>query len=163
MELIQDKAKLTAFITAIGKASIKLDEQIHQALASLLVHIRDHGDTTLLTRLFSVLPKGSRLKSYFDWSETFGPLKVDRSKANFGQVKIKKGWKPEDFNILEAMAIAPWDLVSHNREAKALEFDALVKLVTRQARKSIDAGKFTIEQVRGLSDRVAADLVTIQA
>lgn len=163
MNIIQDKAKLTALVASIGKASVKLDETIHVALVSLLVHIRDHGDTTLLTRLFAALPRGSRLQSYFLWCEMFAPVKVNRKKDQFGQASVKKGHTPDQFNILEAMAIAPWDLVSHNKEAKALEFDALIKLVTRHARKSIDAGKLTIEQVRGLSDRVAADLVTIQA
>lgn len=159
MEIIQGSSKLSALINSIAKSSAKLDATIHQALVSLLVHIRDHGDTTLLTRLFASVPKGSRLKSYFDWCEQFAPLKVKRDKENFGQVTVKKGRSPEDFNILEAMAIAPWDLASHNREAKALEFDAIVRWVTTQAKRSIEAGKLNIDQVRAISDRVAADLV----
>lgn len=163
MDIIQDTAKLTALVTKIARASTALDATIHQALVSLLVHIRDHGDTTLMTRLFAALPKGSRLKSYFDWCEKFAPVKVDRSKDGFGQLSLKKGRTPEQFDILEAMARAPWDLVSHNREAKALEFDAIVKWVTAQAKKSLAEGKLTIDQVRGLSDRVTADLVSIEA
>lgn len=163
MELIQGKAKLAALVTSIGKASSKLDATIHVALVSLLAHIRDHGDTTLMTRLFSLLPKGSRVKSYFDWCQKFGPLTVYRDRDRFGQVKVNKGWKPEQFDIVSAMAIAPWDLVSHNKEAKALEFSAIVRWVSREAKKSITAGKFTIDQVKTLPDRVAADLVSIKA
>lgn len=159
MEIIQGSSKLSALVNVIAKSSAKLDATIHQALVSILVHIRDHGDTTLLTKLFSVLPKGSRLKSYFDWCERFAPLKVKRDKESFGQVTIKKGRSPEDFDILAAMAIAPWQLPEHNREAKAMEFDAIVKWVSRQAKKSIEAGKFSVDQVRALSDRVAADLI----
>ena len=40
----------------------------------------------------------------------------------------------------------------------ALEFDAIVKWLSREARKSIAAGKLTIDQVRGLSDLLAANL-----
>lgn len=159
MEIIQDSGKLSALVNSIAKSSTKLDATIHQALVSLLVHIRDHGDTTLLTRLFASVPKGSRLASYFAWCEKFAPVKVNRTKDAFGQVKVKKDRDPEEFNILEAMAIAPWDLPEHNREAKALEFDAIVRWVSRQARKSIEAGKMNIDQVQALSDRVAADLV----
>lgn len=159
MEIIQDSSKLSALVNSIAKSSAKLDAHIHQALVSLLAHIREHGDTTLLTKLFASVPKGSRLASYFAWCEKYAPLKVNRTKDAFGQVKVKKGRDPEDFNILEAMAVAPWNLPEHNREAKALEFDAIVKWVTNQTRKSIDAGKFSIDQVRALSDRVAADLI----
>lgn len=159
MEIIQGSTKLNNLITAISKSSSKLDSVIHQALVSLLVHVRDHGDTTLLERLFTAVPKGSRIASYFAWCEKYAPLKVKRTKEEFGQVTVKKGRSPEDFNILEAMAVAPWNLPEHNREAKALEFDAIVKWVTNQARKSIEAGKFNIDQVRALSDRVAADLI----
>lgn len=81
--------------------------KIHQALVANLVHIRDHGDTTLLAELFSVIPKGSRLKSYFAWCSKFT---VSTSKDSFGTVKIRKGRMPEQFDILGAMAIAPWDL-----------------------------------------------------
>ena len=159
MEIIQDSGKLSALVNSIAKSSRKLDAVIHQVLVSLLVHIRDHGDTTLLTKLFASLPKGSRLASFFAWCEKFAPVKVNRTKDSFGQVRVKKDRDDEDFNILEAMAVAPWDLPQHNREAKALEFDAIVKWVTNQARKSIEAGKLSIDQVRALSDRVAADLV----
>lgn len=159
MEIITCTIKLNALVTSIAKSSAKLDAAIHQALVSLLVHIRDHGDTTLLTRLFASIPKGSRIASYFAWCEKFAPVKVNRTKDAFGQVKVKKARSAEDFNILEAMAVAPWNLPEHNREAKALEFDAIVKWVTNQARKSIEAGKLNIDQVRALSDRVAADLV----
>lgn len=159
MEIIQDSSKLSALVNSIAKSSAKLDATIHQALVSLLVHIRDHGDTTLMTRLFSALPKGSRLKSYFDWCEKFAPVKVKRSKDEFGQVAVKKDRSPEDFDILTAMAIAPWELPGHNKEAKALEFDAIVRWVTTQAKRSIEAGKLNIDQVRALSDRVAADLI----
>ncbi len=159
MEIIKDVNQLSALVNRIASVSNKLDARIHQALVSLLVHIREHGDTTMLTKLFASLPKGSRLASYFTWCETFAPLKVNRTKDAFGQVKVKKDRDPEEFNILEAMAMAPWNLPEHNREAKALEFDAIVKWVTNQARKSIEAGKLNIDQVRALSDRVAADLI----
>lgn len=159
MEIIQDTSKLHALVTAIAKSSAKLDAVIHQALVSLLVHIRDHGDTTLLERLFSSVPKGSRIASYFAWCEKFAPVKVKRTKDEFGQVTVKKGRNPEDFNILEAMAIAPWDLPGHNREAHAYDFEGLIRHVAKEARKSIERGLFTADHVKALSDRVAADLV----
>lgn len=167
MDLITFENAQTAYTTLadrvaqIGKSSRKLDALIHETLVMLLVHIRDHGDTTLLTRLFASLPNGSRLKTYFVWCEKFAPLKVSKAKDTRGQVTVAKGRTTDDFLILEAMAIAPWDLAEHKNptELKVLTFEAIVKWVSKQAKKSISAGKFNIDQVRALSDRVAADLI----
>lgn len=159
MDIIQDSSKLAGLVDSIAKSSKELDAVIHQALVSLLVHIRDHGDTTLLTKLFTAVPKGSRLASYFAWCEKYAPLKVSRKKDAFGQVTVRKGRKPEQFNILEAMAFAPWNLPQHNREAHAYDFEGLIRHVAKEAKKSIERGLFTVDHVRALSDRVASDLI----
>jgi hypothetical protein len=163
MELITDKAKLVKLIAGIAGTSKKLDTTIHVCLISLLKHAHDHGDVTLVNRLFDALPKGSRLKVYFTWVEQFSPIKVSRIKATYGHCKVPKGWTADQFDILGAMAITPWDLADPNKgDAAAWDFETLVGFVAKKAAKSLAAGKLTIEQVRGLSDRVAADLVTVQ-
>lgn len=50
---------------------------------------------------------------------------------------------------VDASPLASW--------ADALEFDAILKWLSRELKKSIAAGKLTIDQVRGLSDLVAAN------
>lgn len=160
MDLILDSTKLNAAITLIARASSKLDTQIHVVAVSCLAHIRDHGNTTPLTSLFAALPKGTRLKSVFVWCEKFAPISVSMKKETYGQVKLHKDRTPEQFDVLNAMAFAPWDLAGHKEEAPALDFVGLLKLVTRHAKKSLASGRITIQEVKALSDRVSAELVT---
>lgn len=160
MDIIVEPTKLAAAITLIAKSSLKLDAKIHTVAVSCLVHIRDHGNTTPLTSLFAALPKGTRLKSIFVWCERFAPLLVSMKKETYGQVKLNANRTPEQYDILNAMAYAPWDLAGHKEEAPALDFVAILKLVTRHVKKSLAKGRITIEEVKALSDRVSAELTS---
>lgn len=153
--------ELSKRVTQIGTKSESLDTLIHETLCLLLVHIRDHGDTTLLTRLLKSLPKGSRLKSFFAWCEKFAPLKVSKAKDTRCNIVLNKVRDANDYQIKEASETSPWSLDEHKNpsELRVLEFEAIFNWVVKQAKKTYAAKKCSIDQVRALSDRVAAELV----
>lgn len=75
--------KLHTSIEAINKAisSIelrgkRLDADIHVAGVSVLAHIAQHSDTTVLDRLVLALPQGARKHAFMEWALAYGNVRL---------------------------------------------------------------------------------------
>lgn len=65
---ILNKDATLKIIASIGKRSLKLQADIHQAALSAIVHHEEHGDTTLINRLLVALPKSQRRHAVAAWA-----------------------------------------------------------------------------------------------
>lgn len=80
MKLLTTTVEINKAIESIAKRGQKLDADIHVAGVSVLKHVAEHGDTTLLDKLVLAMPKGSRKSAFCEWALAFGNVRMlDRS------------------------------------------------------------------------------------
>lgn len=131
MQLITNVGQLTAEIRTMARTARELDSQLHVLGCSALNHAatKGAGDASLLTMWFQGLPKASRAKGAAVWLEGMGPLTVDRKT---GVVRVKRGWKPEDFRIAAAIATPFWGHTSE-REPGEMDLESFKRFIHRVA------------------------------
>lgn len=71
VKLIVGKVNIEKEIGLIKIAASKMDHRIHVCALSCIQHIKDHGDNTLLYKLYQALPNSLRRNSFLAWCETF--------------------------------------------------------------------------------------------
>lgn len=130
--IITDSAVLAKNIAAIGRAGTKLDAAIHAAALSCLWHIREHGDSTLYTRLTLAMPKGSRVKALHVWAEAHAPMKVTTDKSGKVVVKLAKERTPEQF-ALEAAEATPFWAYTIEKTPGPMTVEKIVAWLRKQA------------------------------
>lgn len=74
MKLIEDAGKIAVAIVGIGKAGLKLDNEIQLVGLSVLNHAEKHGDVTLINKLYLALPRGARKAAMTQWLVAFGKV-----------------------------------------------------------------------------------------
>jgi len=127
----------------IRKAGKKMDELIHQTGVSVIAHAEKHGDTTLIDRLFSVMPKSSRAKALKTWIEDFGPVSWDEDLDRFKLDKEKKA------RVNEAAKIPFWEYTQESKPLSPLDLEKRLKLLFKQANKVVNQGS---EEVKSKSN-----------
>lgn len=135
--LIVGTAALSKAVASIATRGKKLDSDIQVAGVSILAHINEHGNVTLLNDLALALPKGSRLNALKEWACKFGKVKLnegaDRKTVPFLYHK-------EGVTDIDGAWDAPWYDFAPEKELLAL-FDVnaeLAKLVKRAAKAQKD-------------------------
>lgn len=78
--LIVGSDDLKKAIDSIINRGKKLDDAIQLTGLSLLNHIEDHGDVTLLNRLIIQFPKGSRRNAFAEWALAHGKVELNTGK-----------------------------------------------------------------------------------
>lgn len=74
MKLITDRKALETAIESIANRGKKLDADIQLAGLSCLNHLEQHGDITMVNRLYLALPQGARKAAMSAWLLNFGKL-----------------------------------------------------------------------------------------
>lgn len=80
IKLIENKQELDKAITAWGKAGQKWAQQGHVLAMSALAHHAKHGDITLVNRVYTAMPKGTKSSAMAEWILAFGALKPNEDK-----------------------------------------------------------------------------------
>lgn len=75
--LIVGTANLSKAVASILNRGKKLDADIQLAGVSILAHIAEHGNVTLMNDLVAALPKGSRKNALLEWACKFGKLRLN--------------------------------------------------------------------------------------
>ena len=83
MKLFTSKKDIVAAIEDIRATGKKLDQMIQVAACSVLSHLDQHGDISLVNSLIDAMPKGSRVNALRDFIGTFGKLKYSDAKKAF--------------------------------------------------------------------------------
>lgn len=97
MKLIVGTAEINKAIASIALRGKKLDADIQHAGLSIIAHIEEHKDTTLLDKLIDAMPKGSRKLALTEWA------------LAFGKVRLLDAKNPEDAARIAAKAYFQYD------------------------------------------------------
>lgn len=90
MKLFTTKATIVTAIESIRTKGAALDQMIQVAACSVINHIEEHGDITLLNTLIEAMPKGSRVNALRDFLNTFGKVSYDEATKAFAYDKKAK-------------------------------------------------------------------------
>lgn len=96
MKTIKGAANIDKAIKSIATRGAKFESDIHVAAVSCLEHFKEHGDITLLTKLYKALPKGVKASRFIDWANAFGGCTWDATaedKGNGGKGVFTKDTK----------------------------------------------------------------------
>jgi hypothetical protein len=137
-EYVMDKKQIIAKIAGIKKAGKALQANIVAVEIAAMVHAKQHGDSTLLTRLVQALPQGVRVKALVKHIVDHTPLKYDDKLNMF--VKPKKTNKT--FLIDEAEAVPFYEYTKET--VSAFDIDkAIQSALSLQSRyeKAVEKGQ----------------------
>lgn len=132
-------------IESIARRGKQLDRDIHVSGVSILAHIDQHSDATVLDRLVQAMPQGARKGALCEWACAFGKVRMldrsnDRDKAAIEQGRLFKFDKTKVTNIEQAIA---QDWTTFKPEPDLLTtFDAAkaVNQIMQRLNKSIKGG-----------------------
>lgn len=161
--ILTDAGKLSALITAIGKAGAKLDKDIQQALAGVAFQAIQHGNTDPLNRLFSGLTKGTRRTAIANWILQYCPVTQNTNKESkeatpyvLDKATAADWRETEGAEALCEIALADtWTEYSPEPDPVTAAFDIRKQLSTllKKVAKAAEAGRTVegIELVAALS------------
>lgn len=71
--------QINAKITKAVKATNGMKEAIQEALQASIEHAHDHGDVSLLNRLFAEMPKGVQMEKLKQYTLASAPVRVNKA------------------------------------------------------------------------------------
>ena len=79
---IMTKAQILGNINTIATRGNKLDQLIQDVAVSIVAHVGDHREASLVCKLYNAMPKGSRRLALAHWFVKHGAVKVNQSKTD---------------------------------------------------------------------------------
>ncbi len=139
-KLIVGAADITKAIESIQRRGEKLDADIQHAGLSILSHIDQHGDVTLLCRLFTAMPKGSRRNALAEWAFAFGKVKPNLDSTSSKELPFLLD--KEGSTDLEAAAAKPWYTFKPEKPvSEEFDFAGMLQALIKKADAAKAAGK----------------------
>jgi hypothetical protein len=126
MKLFTTTATIVQAIEDIRATGKKLDNMIQVAACSVINHIEQHGDITLLNTLVEAMPKGSRVNALRDFLGTFAKVTYDEATKSFAYDKAKK-------TDLEGAQNIMWTEFAPEKPYVAFDLQALLASVLKKA------------------------------
>lgn len=98
--------QIDAGIKKLPKMAAEVDQFVQELAVAILVHAKDHGDTTRALALVNALPRSYRREMLVNWFAYFGPVGID---VRGGKTKMiqKTSNRYREFNI-DAARANPW-------------------------------------------------------
>lgn len=153
MKLMTTAAVINKAIDSIERRGKKLDQDIQQAGLSCLNHNQEHGDITLLNRLYLAMPKGSRRNALIEWALKYGKCKLNEDKSTAKDAPLL--FNREGSTDLAGANEEPWFNCKPEKDPlEEFDFVAAYNALLRKATKAGDSGK----KIKGqeLLDKVKA-------
>ncbi len=139
-KLIVGAADITKAIESIQRRGEKLDADIQHAGLSILSHIDQHGDVTLLCRLFAAMPKGSRRNALAEWAFAFGKVKPNLDSGSSKELPFL--YDKEGTTNLEAAAEKPWYTFKPEKPvSEEFDFAGMLQSLIKKAETAKASGK----------------------
>jgi hypothetical protein len=153
---IKEKSKLDEMIDSIAKRGKALDQDVHQAGCSAILHFKEHGDNTFMTKLVNAMSRGMRKNSLIQWFETYGGVvwegkgeeaKFVKNRSKTAKIDLEtaietpyyegKAKEGEEWNarknlarVIQIVDSAKKKATEHNSPALAKKYDAALGLLT---------------------------------
>ena len=149
-------------IDALAKKASALMSETHCLAVEVLNHAAQHGDVTLIERLFKALPKGFDRSAFLTWLYAYSPVRTSGDQSKWGLLKEgAKGFVA--FNIEGADATPFWGYAK-KPEAQQMDYAKILQMVVRLEKRleKIADGKEEVAEgtdlakVAALRDRIAA-------
>lgn len=152
--LLVGTAAIGKAITSITKRGAKLDADIQHCALSILAHVDQHRNITLVNQLYLGMPKGSRKAALTEWLLAFG-----KCKANEGDDKKTVPFLFDDTRKtnLEGAVERPWfDFKPDAAPDVSFDYYAMLMAVMAKGEKAASKGV----EVKGLefAQRIKAQL-----
>lgn len=126
--LIVGSDEIMKSIKSIATRGKALDESIHLTACSILAHVHQHREVSLMNKLITAMPKSARKNAIIDWCTTFGEMAWDgKQKA---VVFVKDSTTYQD----KAEACPFWSF-KPEPEYHAVDLDAAIAKLVKQAIK----------------------------
>lgn len=78
-----DKVAIDKAITSIKTRGTKLDNDIQKAALSIVLHVNDHHEVSLVNKLIDAMPKGSRVNALREWFMKHGKVVFNEEEQVF--------------------------------------------------------------------------------
>lgn len=92
MKLLSGSAAIEKALQGITRKSTSLQKDIHVAACSVLQHVGQHREISLVTKLLTAVGDGHRRNALRAWFETYGMVAFDGNDAKFdGTRKTRLG------------------------------------------------------------------------
>lgn len=159
--VIMNRDACAKAIRSIGRFAGKLQSRIHVVAVSTLVHIQQHGDTTLAASLLDVLPKGQRIEALAFWYKHFSNGKAvfarDKNSGTW-TCKLDKDRMESDFDVAGASLMTFAELTKEAAPGKTFTVEALIKMLKAKADEdgSFENGQPKVDEA---ARDLAADLL----
>ncbi len=141
MNLIPREA-MSATIKSIGRRDAAFKKFVHGVACSAMFHTVKCGNAVLIVQLGEKLSRPSDRKALVDWALAHAPLEVTEE----GLLKVKTGWKFEDFDFAGMVDTTLWDF-SPVRAIKAITLDTIAAYVATNGAKAVKKESITAEQL----------------
>lgn len=157
MKLITTTADINKAIESIAKRGQKLDNDIQLTGVSVLEHIALHGDTTLLDKLVSAMPKGARKGAFCEWAVHHGCVRMldrnDQADAlAIEQGRLFKKDKSKEWNVEDAFASKWWEFKPEADLLTTFDAGKMVQALLKRYGKAVKDGA----EITGKGEALAA-------
>ncbi len=156
MNLIPREA-MSATIKSIGRRDAAFKKFVHGVACSAMFHTVKCGNAVLLVQLGEKLSRPGDRKALADWALAHAPLMINDE----GLLKVKTGWKFEDFDFAGMVDTTMWDF-SPVRVSKAITLDTIAAYVAAKGAKAVKTDHITVEQFTVLMDSFDAARALIE-
>lgn len=165
MKLLTTTTEINKAIESIERRGKQLDTDIHVAGVSVLKHVAEHGDTTLLDKLVSAMPKGSRKSAFCEWALAYGNVRMldranDADKPAIDQGRLFAKDKTKEFNEVEAIANKWYDFKPEPDLLTTFDAAAMVSAMIKRMTKAQQQGAAVtgqgeaLKQLRALTQQL---------
>lgn len=154
-------ATIEKAIVTVAKTGKALDDLIQMTGLSILNHISQHGEASLLVKLFTAMPRGARKKALLDWSVKYGAVVLNVDDKGKVDKLIPLVFKKGKVTDLTGATAEPWfDCAPEKIEDVDFDFAGLLAMLLAKADKA-EAKGLPIKGLERLAAvRLAATLAT---
>lgn len=159
MNLIKGTDAIRKAVDSCIRRSTKLDQDIHQAACSILAHVNEHHEVSLVNRLCDGLGKGIRGNALKEWFVKFAKVEWDADAKQF----IPKRDDGENYPLAPAIEM-PWYECKPEPEfaVPASPADVLKKSL-KQNEKALKRENLTAEDKAAIEANILGITVALNA
>lgn len=132
MKLIITTDLINKAIDSIARRGKRLDMDIHKCAVSIVNHVNEYHEVTLVNRLVDSMPKGARSNALRDWFENFCKCVYNKESKQFDFVKGAS-------MPLEPAIAEPWFEFKPEPEFKAIDSQKLIDSLFKTLSKGADS------------------------
>lgn len=159
---ILNKADTDKLITSIKGRGAKLDTDIHKAAMGAVHHHALHGDTTLINRLVTSMPKSGRTNALVAWAMAMSPKLVKNPAKDVTAPLVHDKAMEGSFDAAIADATPFWEFKA--REGVSLfSFDSYITSLTKGLDKAMADPTIDAKQLARLQAVKAAVVADVGA